>query len=141
VVQADADPKPERGGAYDYDGRLTPEYAPDADGDPDPGEVVWVWVPFEEDPDQGKDRPVVVIGRALDGPGDLVALMVSSKDHGDDDRWRSIGAGGWDPEHRESWARLDRVLAVAPDAVRREGAALQAPQFLALVEAAAHLPR
>jgi hypothetical protein len=24
------------------------EYAPDHDGDPDPGEIVWTWVPFEE---------------------------------------------------------------------------------------------
>ena len=39
------------------------EYSPRMDGDPDPGEVVWTWVPFEEDPEQGKDRPVVVIGR------------------------------------------------------------------------------
>ncbi|GHI41072.1 hypothetical protein Sviol_54800 [Streptomyces violascens] len=23
-------------------------YAPDRDGDPDPGEIVWTWVPFEE---------------------------------------------------------------------------------------------
>ena len=50
--------------------------------------------------------------------------------------WVSIGAGGWDAEHRESWVRTDRVLAVAPDAVRREGAALRPEQFLAVVEAA-----
>src|SRR3954468_725955 len=37
-------------------------YAPKADGRPDPGEVVWAWVPYEEDPTQGKDRPVLVIG-------------------------------------------------------------------------------
>ena len=38
-------------------------YEPEADGQPDPGEVVWGWVPFEEDPSQGKDRPVLLIGR------------------------------------------------------------------------------
>ncbi len=37
-------------------------YAPKANGKPDPGEVVWAWVPYEEDPSQGKDRPVLVIG-------------------------------------------------------------------------------
>ena len=39
-------------------------YAPDMDGAADPGEIVWTWVPFEEDPAQGKDRPVLVVARA-----------------------------------------------------------------------------
>src|SRR3546814_4288566 len=42
------------------------------------GEVVWAWVPYEGDPAQGKDRPVLVIGR--DG-GSLLALQLSSQDH------------------------------------------------------------
>jgi len=25
-------------------------YAPERDGQPDPGEVVWAWVPYEDDP-------------------------------------------------------------------------------------------
>ena len=29
----------------------------------DPGEIVWTWVAYEEDPTQGKDRPVLVVGR------------------------------------------------------------------------------
>src|SRR5262249_10344430 len=29
-------------------------YAPERDGDADPGEVVWGWVPYEDDPAQGK---------------------------------------------------------------------------------------
>ena len=62
--------RPERGGARDFHGRVTPEYAPDRDGEPDPGEVVWAWVPYEEDPEQGKDRPVVIVGRAVDDPRD-----------------------------------------------------------------------
>ena len=46
-------------------------YAPEIDGEPDPGEVVWAWVPYEDDPSQGKDRPVLVLGRAraTAGPG------------------------------------------------------------------------
>ena len=40
------------------------EYAPEIDGEPDPGEVVWGWVPYEDDPSQGKDRPVLLIGRS-----------------------------------------------------------------------------
>ena len=34
---------------------------------PEPGEVVWTWVPYEEDPTRGKDRPVPVIGLEADG--------------------------------------------------------------------------
>ena len=37
-------------------------YAPSADGLPEPGEVCWAWVPYEEDASQGKDRPVLVVG-------------------------------------------------------------------------------
>ena len=57
---------------------VTPVYAPKADGRPDPGEVVWTWVPYEEDASRGKDRPVLLIGH--DGPW-LLALPLTSKDH------------------------------------------------------------
>ena len=118
------------GRAHDYDGAVTLAYAPRRDGHADPGEVVWTWVPFEEDASQGKDRPVVVVGRPREGRlSDLVVLMLSSKDHAGDSRWLSIGAGAWDPEGRPSSVRLDRVLAVAPEAVRREGAALDRDRF------------
>ena len=30
----------------------------------DPGEVVWGWVPYEDDPAQGKDRPVLLLAAA-----------------------------------------------------------------------------
>jgi hypothetical protein len=133
----DLDPKPAIGGAYDYRGQVVPAYAPERDGEPDPGEVVWAWVPYEEDPTIGKDRPLVIVGRATASPTDLAAFMLSSKDRDGDDRWVSIGRGGWDSSGRESWARLDRVLAVHPDAVRREGATLDEPAFRTLVAAAA----
>jgi len=32
---------------------LSIEYAPERDGEADPGEVVWTWVPYEDDPTQG----------------------------------------------------------------------------------------
>ncbi|MFC0315984.1 type II toxin-antitoxin system PemK/MazF family toxin [Gordonia phosphorivorans] len=102
-------------------------YAPDLDGAADPGEIVWTWVPFEEDPTQGKDRPVLVVGRQGD---DLLGLMLSSKDyHRDDDDWVSLGAGAWDADRRESFVRLDRVLVVAEHGIRREGAICAADQF------------
>lgn len=47
----------------DFHGVPRMEWAADADGQPDPGEVVWTWVPFEEDHSRGKDRPVLLIGR------------------------------------------------------------------------------
>jgi len=132
----EADPRPERGGAYDYRGAVRPDYAPERDGDPDPGEVVWGWVPYVEDPTLGKDRPLVIVGHALDAPGDFVALMLSSRDRGGQDGWWGIGAGDWDGEARESWVRVDRPLGIAPEAVRREGATLAPDQFLAVAERA-----
>ncbi len=38
-------------------------YSPNLDGRADPGEIVWTWVTYEEDPTRGKDRPVLVVGR------------------------------------------------------------------------------
>ena len=38
-------------------------YSPNLDGRADPGEIVWTWVTYEEDPSRGKDRPVLVVGR------------------------------------------------------------------------------
>ena len=132
------DPIPERGGAYDFVGQITPDYAPHRDGDPDPGEVVWAWVPFEEDHTQGKDRPLIVIGRSVEDPRILIALMLSSKDHDDDRNWFSVGTGNWDSEHRESWARIDRPLALPEHSMRREGGVLDKHVFLSLVEHAVH---
>ena len=114
------------------------EYAPKADGLPDPGEVVWTWVPYEEDASQGKDRPVLIIGRRGD---QLVGLMLTSKDHDRDAeqeahwgrRWMDVGTGGWDSQRRPSEVRLDRLLTVDPNAVRREGARLDHTTFQAVV--------
>lgn len=140
-IDPEADPRPEAGGAYDYHfvAHIDLAYAPEADGDPDPGEVLWCWVPYEEDPRQGKDRPVVAIGhaRAPGAEGDLVVLMLSSQDRSGQQEWASIGTGSWDREQRESFARLDRPLAVAPHAVRREGGALHRDRFVDLLRAAA----
>ena len=101
-------------------------YAPDLDGDADPGEVVWTWVAYEEDPTRGKDRPVLVVGR--DG-ADVLALVLSSKDHGGERGWLALGPGAWDREHRPSWLRLDRVVEVEQAAVRREGSVLARDRF------------
>lgn len=110
---------------------VTIVYDPRMDGDADPGEVVWAWVPFEEDPTQGKDRPVIIIGRT---GRYLAAVALTSKDHQRADSF-PLGTGSWDREGRDSFAKLDRVLTVDPAKVRREGAVLDKRRFTALVEA------
>ncbi len=117
-------------------------YLPQADGLPDPGEVVWAWVPYEEDASRGKDRPVLLIGRRAHDQ--LLGLMLTSKDHDRDEadearhgrHWMDVGSGGWDREGRPSEVRLDRLLVLATSAVRREGAALERQIFDEVVSAA-----
>ena len=127
-------------------GESSSTYAPEIDGEPDPGEVVWAWVPYEEDPSQGKDRPVLVLD--TDGDG-WTGLMLSSQDHdrdaADEARhgryWMDVGTGGWDSQRRPSEVRLDRLLRLERGGVRREGAALDAGVFATVVEAHRGLPR
>ena len=103
------------------------EYAPDLDGRADPGEIVWTWVVYEDDPTRGKDRPVLVVGRES---RTLLGLMLSSQlHHSDDATWVGIGAGDWDHEGRPSWVRLDRVLDVPEEGIRREGAIMDRTTF------------
>ena len=103
------------------------EYAPNLDGAADPGEIVWTWVPYEEDASRGKDRPVLVVGRDR---GDLLGLMLSSNSDREGQRnWLALGAGAWDGRHRPSWIRLDRVLLVPENGIRREGAILDRERF------------
>lgn len=128
----------------DYAGEFEFRYKPDLNGEPDPGEIVWTWVPYEEDPQQGKDRPVLVVGR--DGRW-LLCLLLSSKDHdrdaADEARygryWMDLGRGDWDTRHRPSEIRLDRVVRVDPDAVRREGAILDRGRFDRVAQAVIEL--
>jgi hypothetical protein len=120
---------------------MTTSYEPEQNGEPDPGEVVWAWVPFEDDPDRGKDRPVLVIGR--DG-SELICLQLTSKDHDRDAEdearygryWMDVGSGDWDREGRPSEVRLDRLLRMSESEVRREGAAMPEATFDEVVTAA-----
>jgi len=117
-------------------------YAPERDGDPDPGEVVWARVPYEDDPTMGKDRPLLVIGYADDANKRLLVVSLSSKNpehKRDADEWVPVGSGGWDREERESFANADRLLRYEADEVRREGAALPRDRFDAVVAKARNL--
>ncbi|MGP9536814.1 type II toxin-antitoxin system PemK/MazF family toxin [Brachybacterium sp. AOP43-C2-M15] len=121
------------------------DYSPHEDDRPDPGEVVWAWVPFEEDLSRGKDRPVLVIAEedasagGADGSGQvLVALMLTSRDRTEEGgvstdehgaTWVDIGTGDWDRQGRPSEVRADRLLRLAPRAVRREGGRLDLDRY------------
>ena len=73
--------------------------------------------------------------------------MLTSKDHDRDAdeearwgrHWMDVGSGGWDSEGRPSEVRLDRLLVLAPEEIRREGAALDESVFDAVVAAARDL--
>lgn len=125
----------------DYAGTVRIEYSPDLDGDADPGEIVWGWIPYEDDHSRGKDRPSLVIGR--DGSW-LLALMLTSEDkdrsEGAERRhetWVDIGVGPWDREQRPSEIRVDRIIRLDPGAVRREGAILERDRFDRVADAVA----
>ncbi|WP_330321143.1 type II toxin-antitoxin system PemK/MazF family toxin [Streptomyces clavifer] len=108
-------------------GPVRTSYAPDRDGAPDPGEIVWTWVPFEENDGRGKDRPVLVVAREREGT--LLAVQLSSKQHEREHEWVALGAGPWDSSGRASWVDLDRVLRVHEDGMRREACALDRDRF------------
>lgn len=117
-----AEPAPRRPSTVSYDPRP---------GDTaDPGEIVWTWVPYEDDPRQGKDRPVLVIGR--DG-AELLGLMLTSRDRNNarnrHEGYVDIGSGPWDSRGRPSEVYLERVLRIDEQDVRRIGATLERPLF------------
>lgn len=114
-------------------------YDPHPGSLPDPGEVAWGWVPFEEDHSQGKDRPVLMIGRDGDW---LLGLPLSSQDHDRDAQqeasegryWCEVGTGPWDARGRVSQVRVDRIIRVDPTAVRRTAGKLDRERFNRVVE-------
>lgn len=116
------------------------QYAPEDDGDADPGEIVWAWVPYDENDGRGKDRPVLILARH---EGGHLGLQTTSKDHdrdaADEARhgryWFDIGSGAWDSRGRDSEVRLDRVLYLPQGSVRREGAGLDRDRYDATVAA------
>jgi hypothetical protein len=56
-------------------------------------------------------------------------MLSSQHDRADDRDWLPIGSGGWDRAGRESFVRLDRVLEVSEQGIRREGAVLPRERF------------
>lgn len=108
-------------------------YAPEPDGDPDAGEVVWTWVPYAENDGRGKDRPVLVIGRQ--GPQRVFAVRLTSKAHDGDRDFLSIGPGPWDSQGRSSWIDIEQVYSVHEKGMRREASALDRSRFARVAHA------
>ncbi|GAB3488202.1 type II toxin-antitoxin system PemK/MazF family toxin [Nocardiopsis coralliicola] len=104
------------------------EYAPDPDGRADAGEVVWTWVPYEENDGRGKDRPLLVVGRKGE---DLHGLMLSTQEPDDWEvhDWHELGSGPWDSSGRTSYLCLDRLFELGETDIRREGSVLDGPRF------------
>ncbi|KTS61389.1 PemK domain-containing protein [Microbacterium testaceum] len=107
--------------------RLTISYAPQRDNAPDGGEIVWTWVPYEERDGRGKDRPVLVIGRA--DATRSYAVRLTSKPHDGDRQYLSLGTGEWDPQRRPSWVDIEQLYLVHDAGMRREAAALDRRRF------------
>lgn len=107
--------------------RLSLSYAPAPDGAPDGGEIVWTWVPYEERDGRGKDRPVLIIGRA--DATRSYAVRLTSKPHDGDRQYLSLGTGEWDPQRRPSWVDVEQVYLVPDAGMRREAAALDRKRF------------
>lgn len=99
-------------------------YAPQIDGEPDPGEVVWTWVPYVENDGRGKDRPVLIVAR-IDEVS-FAGCYLSTKQHRG---FVSVGTGGWDTQGRESFLSPERVLRVWATGMRREGQVLPRQRF------------
>ena len=114
-------------------GGLRIEYTPRPDGDPDAGEVVWTWVPYEENDGRGKDRPVLIIGRHT--ADRVYAVRLTSKAHDGSRDFLSIGSGEWDPAGRPSWVDVEQIYSVHEAGMRREAAALDPARFLRVAQA------
>ncbi|ALJ20421.1 type II toxin-antitoxin system PemK/MazF family toxin [Microbacterium sp. No. 7] len=111
---------------------LTIVYAPERDGEPDAGEVVWTWVPYAENDGRGKDRPVLVIARQ--SAHRVYAVKLTSKDHDGRRDFLPIGPGAWDPQGRPSWVDIDQLYSVHADGMRREAAALDLKRFAVVAQ-------
>lgn len=108
-------------------------YSPTHNDAPDSGEVIWTWVPYEENDGRGKDRPVLVIGRQ--SADRVYAVRMTSKPHDGDRDFLSIGSGGWDSRGRESWVDIEQLYSVHHDGMRREAAVLDKGRYRRVAEA------
>ncbi|MCS3842583.1 type II toxin-antitoxin system PemK/MazF family toxin [Microbacterium sp. AK031] len=102
-------------------------YSPEKNGAPDSGEIIWTWVPYEENDGRGKDRPVLVIGRQ--SADRVYAVRMTSKPHDRDRDYLSIGSGAWDSQGRTSWVDIELLYSVHDGGMRREAAVLERARY------------
>lgn len=112
---------------------LTITYAPERDGAPDAGEVVWAWVPYAENDGRGKDRPLLVIARH--GAERVYAVRMTSKSHDGDRDFLPLGTGSWDSQGRPSWVDIEQLYSIHHRGMRREAAVLDLDRFVAVAAA------
>lgn len=108
-------------------------YSPSRNGLPNAGEVIWTWVPYEENDGRGKDRPVLVIGRQ--SADRVYAVRMTSKAHDGDRDFLSIGSGDWDSQGRESWVDIEQLYSVQDEGMRREAAVLDRTRYDGVAQA------
>lgn len=108
-------------------------YEPRPDAQPDPGEIVWAWVPYEEDAARGKDRPLLVLARA-EGTRSW-AMKLTSKAHEGERDHVPLGTGDWDRERRPSWLDVDQIYLVPTGGIRRAAGALDRSTYLRVAQA------
>ena len=109
------------------------DYAPERDGAPDAGEVVWTWVPYEENDGRGKDRPVLIIARQSEHR--VFAVRMTSRSHDGDRDYLAIGSGPWDSQGRESWVDIEQLYSVHESGLRREAAVLERERYASVARA------
>lgn len=98
-------------------------YAPDMDGQAEPGEVVWVRVPSTPP----RERSLLIVGREHH---DVFGLLISpDKAHADDGDWLAIGSGEWEASGDPCWVRMDKTLMVSETDVHRRGASVPRRRF------------
>ncbi|MCT1452656.1 MULTISPECIES: type II toxin-antitoxin system PemK/MazF family toxin [unclassified Corynebacterium] len=103
-------------------------YAPDMDGQAEPGEVVWFNIPTVP----LRERALLVVGR---DHHDVLGLLISAnEDHADEANWLPIGCGEWNPSGEPCWVRLDKTLYVPETDLRRRGALFPARLFEHIAE-------
>lgn len=124
----------------DYDGCPPMAFDRELPGGFVSGQVVWAWVAYEEDPSQGKDRPVLLVAAETDR---LLGLPATSKDHDRDAAqerragryWVEIGTGDWDARRRISEVRADRIVRLDPNRIRRVGGRVSQTVFTRVAQA------
>jgi hypothetical protein len=108
-------------------------YSPSHNRLPNSGEVIWTWVPYEENDGRGKDRPVLVIGRQ--SADRVYAVRMTSRAHDGDRDYLPIGSGAWDSQGRESWVDIEQLYSVHDAGMRREAAALDRARYDRIAQA------